>query len=595
MFTILKIYNDKETLYQYDADIFMSCEDFSGLPEYAHFVNTAKPTEVLSMLIEDGQVQIPNQCLTEAGELWVYAYTQDRTIVRDVFKIVPRPMPPEYILDPTPVITYPELVELVADLQAFSGDVEDIKNDINALDEDKMNKNNPEGSGTFKFGTNVEAISPSSIAQGDNTKAGGKAFTITAIGGADISRIITLDSVEGLERGMACSAYMKDIDDAHTDNFDNFGVIGNITGNVVTFNGGFVWNWDLDSEQSSHLWVIGRPDLGTKIIGDFAIAIGRDNIAQNEQSFASGRENVASGKYAVATGRQNKAIGYSSRVDGRGNTATGKYSVASGRNNNASAIYANASGYKSVASGIGSHAQNSSTAVGQYASSEGLGSIAASAYSHSEGYQTVTAGAAAHAEGSQTEANHEAAHVEGLKTLSGRAYQHVAGKYNIINGNAARVTGWGTSSNRKNIEILDINGNYYLRGDIYVKCADDGTDGIKLAKITDIPTVTTKYQHNISVIDTTSPESRIFFSYVNDDPTPHTSMSTIASALSDLGFIFDSFIFCPASGYRQGIGIYGVTNNYGQLYFIGSTNLTNQTTGSLNSADRYIHDTVVEL
>lgn len=329
----------------------------------------------------------------------------------------------------------------------------------------KMDKVNPAGSGTFEFGTNVEAVSPSSIAQGDNTKAGGKAFTITAVGGADISRIITLDSVEGLEVGMSCSAYMKDIDDAHTDNFDSFGTIGNITGNVVTFNGGFVWNWNLDSEQSSHLWVIGHPELGTKVIGDFAIALGQDNIAQNEQTLVSGRDNVVSGKYAVATGRQNKAIGYSSRVDGRGNMASGKYAIASGRSNFASGMYANVSGYQSFATGTGSHAQNKSTASGQYASSEGFESVASGAYSHSEGYQSQSTGAASHAEGSQTEAKHEAAHVEGLKTVSGRAYQHVAGKHNVVDPNAVRVTGWGTSTNKKNIETLDTNGNLTLAGD----------------------------------------------------------------------------------------------------------------------------------
>lgn len=324
-----------------------------------------------------------------------------------------------------------------------------------AVSSDKMDKVDPVGSGKIRFGENVSAVSPMSVAQGSGTTAGGKAFSVTAIGGTAASRQLTLDSVTGLAVGMLCSVYLKDVNDAKTTNIDGFGEITAINGTTVTFDKGFSWNYTLDSEQSSHMWVVGHPELGTRIIGDCAMAFGRDNIAQNEQTLVTGRENVAAGKYAVVNGRQNKGIGYTTHVEGRGNTVNGMYSSADGLNHTVDANYARAVGYNNEATG-----------------------------------------AATLAEGSGTHATHEGSHTEGLQTYSGNAYQHVEGKYNVQTSGAARVTGWGSKSGdtvtRKNIEMLDTNGNLRLKGDVYVGSTNSSSGGTKLAKITDMPDVSGK-------------------------------------------------------------------------------------------------------
>ena len=90
--------------------------------QYVHYQHKGQ-TEVYSIEVADGKAAIPNIILQTAGAFEAYAYIADdahgKTLVRTEFTILPRPLPPEYIYDPTPVITYPELVDLVEDLTAL--------------------------------------------------------------------------------------------------------------------------------------------------------------------------------------------------------------------------------------------------------------------------------------------------------------------------------------------------------------------------------------------------------------------------------------------------------------------------------------------
>lgn len=115
--------DSNNVIFQWDSDLFLDA-NVSDIAEeggvlYAHFQHSTA-SNIYSLEIQDGKVQIPNVLLQMAGAFRVFCYVNDetygKTIVEERFNIVPRPQPPEYIYDPTPVITYPELVQLVEDL-----------------------------------------------------------------------------------------------------------------------------------------------------------------------------------------------------------------------------------------------------------------------------------------------------------------------------------------------------------------------------------------------------------------------------------------------------------------------------------------------
>ena len=86
---------------------------------------------------------------------------------------------------------------------------------------------------------------------------------------------------------------------------------------------------------------------------------------------------------------------------------------------------------------------------------------------HAENLSIAT-GYCSHSEGENTSSNNRASHAEGIGTNTADDGQHVAGKWNIsVSG--ARVTGGGTGIvNKKNIEVLDWQGNLTLAGDLTV-------------------------------------------------------------------------------------------------------------------------------
>lgn len=113
-------------LYQWDTnqvlDVNGDLMEEDG-QRYVHY-KMATQGAIYSVAVSDeGTAAIPNILLQNSGELVAYAYILDgktgKTLVEERFNIIARPMPPEYIYDPTPVITYPELIELVDDMNAL--------------------------------------------------------------------------------------------------------------------------------------------------------------------------------------------------------------------------------------------------------------------------------------------------------------------------------------------------------------------------------------------------------------------------------------------------------------------------------------------
>lgn len=152
--------------------------------------------------------------------------------------------------------------------------------------------------------------------------------------------------------------------------------------------------------------------------------------------FAEGYENVAAGGAAHAEGKRTQAVEDFSHAEGSG----------------------------SIARGYACHAE------GAYARAEGEGS-------HAEGRSCQALGSASHAEGNATVVKPSAhtAHAEGYATIAASPMQHVQGMYNVADDQRkyADIIGWGSNTNRKNIQTTDIYGNFRTAGSIE---ASDGSN-----------------------------------------------------------------------------------------------------------------------
>lgn len=233
----------------------------------------------------------------------------------------------------------------------------------------------------------------------------------------------------------------------------------------------------------------------TTASNEFAHSEGRNTIASNKYSHSEGNSTEASGIDAHAEGNSSKAQSEHSHAEGDHTTASGDSAHSEGYYTQSTASYCHSEGYYAKALGHSSHAEGSSTeasgysshaegnvskATASYSHAEGNGCNATAYYSHAEGDRTsIASGASAgHAEGTATSivGSATSAHVEGEGTIAYQSAQHVAGKYNVqdTSRSYARVTGWGTStSNRKNIETLDTNGNLTLAGSLLLPADGD--------------------------------------------------------------------------------------------------------------------------
>lgn len=113
---------DNTSLYQWDSGVTLTVDSALSDEGFVHFT-IPNTEEIYSLHPVGGLVEIPSQILQKSGTFTVYAFvvneSGDKTLVSEQFYVLARPMPPEYVDDPTPVITYPELVTLVTALEAW--------------------------------------------------------------------------------------------------------------------------------------------------------------------------------------------------------------------------------------------------------------------------------------------------------------------------------------------------------------------------------------------------------------------------------------------------------------------------------------------
>lgn len=151
-----------------------------------------------------------------------------------------------------------------------------------------------------------------------------------------------------------------------------------------------------------------------------------------------------------------------------GDIGTG--SVAIGYNNTASNDFTFAMGVNTTAIATAAHAEGGYTvANASYSHAEGFKSASTGEYSHVEGIVCESSGQGSHAEGYYTVASGQRSHSEGCFTEAASQYQHVQGKYNVVDSNGvyAHIVGNGTGkNNRHNAHTLDWQGNAWFAGEV---------------------------------------------------------------------------------------------------------------------------------
>lgn len=221
---------------------------------------------------------------------------------------------------------------------------------------------------------------------------------------------------------------------------------------------------------------------------------GYGNTAGGDDSHVEGHENKILGSYGHGEGYGNKdsSSSYAIHMEGGSNSAEGRssYSHLEGEGNkttggsyihlegtynemlNSSARSVHMEGSSNKSSGSDSHNEGGyNVLVGNYSHLEGYDNteLENSSLNHIEGNYNKAGGQYNHVEGNGNTAGGYGIHVSGLNNKGTGQYQAVYGKYNAENGNAAFIVGGGTSdSERKNIYMLDWQGNAFFAGDVHI-------------------------------------------------------------------------------------------------------------------------------
>lgn len=226
-------------------------------------------------------------------------------------------------------------------------------------------------------------------------------------------------------------------------------IVGNGTADNARSNARTL-DWSGNEELAGDL-TIKKGATGEKKISDIVTDVNNLKAHFPSTNFKVGTSTSTTSTNCVAEGDGSTASNQNAHAEGNG-------SVASGKN-------AHAEGGWNVGVGSGS-GKRYSTASGTSSHAEGSGSHAEGTGTHAEGVATTATGEGAHSEGRATDAYGTGSHAEGYNTIAQYNYQHVSGQFNAVE-TGAEIVGNGTDSeNRKNIRVLDWNGNEKLAGSL---------------------------------------------------------------------------------------------------------------------------------
>lgn len=429
-----------------------------------------------------------------------------------------------------------------------------------AFCESGVGQTTSEGGEIFNDYKNNKAIGEFSSTSGTLNIAGGKGFSILALGyenGTDASNGYALDisNTTGIETGDKFSLYSSKLNK----NYDFCGTVTWVegSGSTLLFVTGFPDGLlPLDGTTTEYIWFPEKPNLNGDVdLGTAAHAEGYNTKAIMIGAHTEGYNTIAAGKYAhaegnstIATygshseGRDTQALGNLSHAEGGGSTASGNHSHAEGHNTTASGENSHSEGLNSLAEGIYAHAEGNSTkslgnathaegsattasgdwshsegkqtqAIGRHSHAEGDGSIASGGTSHAEGYNTKAEGYNTHAEGQNTKATGEASHAEGYKTTANGFHSHAEGSETLASGTNSHAEGSNTRAIKNNSHAE----GYKTTADGYHSHAEGGGTNLKetITSSTDLSGVISAF--------TTSP-----FSYVKGNYAHGEGFNTIA-------------------------------------------------------------------
>ena len=346
----------------------------------------------------------------------------------------------------------------------------DIEDTLAALDNDKMDKVNPTGTGYFSLnrktghtpGTNSVAVGTQTTASGDSSHAEG-AYT-TASG--------SCSHAEG-------DHTVATLDYSHAE------------GAYTTASG-----------THSH-----AEGYYTKTSGPYSHAEGFSTTASRSCSHAEGANTTASGNYSHTEGYYTKATHKAQHVEGEYNIADTSTAKADARgtyvhivgNGTADNARSNAltltwggdlwhagrlsHGNKVSAEGTYSYSGGSETSsIGNYSHAEGVKTVAQGASSHTEGESTSAVGTASHAEGLSSIAQGNYSHAQNQGTLANGNAQTAIGKFNVADTTSAFIIGNGAdASHRSNMFFIDWSGNACYQNTLLV-----GSNATAPSKVADV-------------------------------------------------------------------------------------------------------------
>ena len=239
---------------------------------------------------------------------------------------------------------------------------------IETVNSNKMDKDNPVGTGSFSMGRKTgSVIGTDSHAEGNNTTASGNS-----------------SHAEG--------GYTKAIGGySHAEGYNTKATSSDDT--VISTS---------DTIKGYYTHAEG---YGTVAYGRCSHAEGNGTKSSGNDSHAEGYKTIASSDGSHAEGLNTKAFSIGSHAEGSGTTASGTNSHAEGILTTASGDYSHAEGGSTTATGSASHAEGDSTkATGHASHAEGFYTKASSQYSHAEGKYNIedTANKYAHIIGNGT-------------------------------------------------------------------------------------------------------------------------------------------------------------------------------------------------
>ena len=226
---------------------------------------------------------------------------------------------------------------------------------------------------------------------------------------------------------------------------------------------GFLWK----SFVTDGKVIIINPPEGNSAVGISSLACGEGTLASGRSSSAFGIGSFAMDEYSHAEGFFCAALGKYSHAEGMYSYAGSNSSHAEGSNTVTNGYNSHAEGFNAKANGEDSHAEGgNTTAIGDYSHAEGCGTTsfgqnshaegnyanASSLNSHAEGNRTTAMGVNSHAEGNKTTAMGVSSHAEGGFTKASNDCSHAGGHYN------ADMTTGGTYNNTTGTAFVIGNG-----------------------------------------------------------------------------------------------------------------------------------------